>query len=150
MGDINFVIEKENVNDDLLIVNADNLFTFDLKEMHNEFLKRKESVISLYDVKNLEIAKMMGYAEIENRKVVYFKEKPKNPKTSLSSIGIYMYTKEVCKMFKEYLENNSSDKTGEFLEWLYLRKNVYTYTFKGKWFDIGTLDSLEKAREEFR
>src|SRR3989344_417339 len=150
LGDINFVIEKEKINDDILIINTDNLFTFDIKEMHNEFLKRKESVISLYDVGSLEIAKMMGSADIENKKVVYFKEKPENPKTSLSSIGIYMYTRDICKMFKEYLRNNSPDKTGEFLEWLYLRKNVYTYEFKGKWFDIGTLESLNKAKEEFK
>src|SRR3989344_2868736 len=92
LGDINFVILKERINDDILIINTDNLFTFD----------------------------------------------------------IYMYTREVCKMFKEYLRNNSPDKTWEFLEWLHTRKNVYTYEFNGKWFDIGTLESLNKAKEEFK
>lgn len=149
LGDINFVIEEEKIDDDVLIVNTDNLFTFDLKELHNEFLKRKEDVISLYDVGSLEIAKRMGSVKLDNGKITYFKEKPENPETSISSIGIYMYTKDTIKMFKEYLVNNDSDKTGNFLEWLHTRKDVYTYEFKGKWFDIGSFDTLEQAKEEF-
>jgi glucose-1-phosphate thymidylyltransferase len=108
----------------------------------------------LYDVGTLDEAKKMGIAEIDKeKKVIGFVEKPPVPKTTLCSIGIYLYTKDTVALFEKYLaEGNSPDKPGEFLVWLHKRKRVEAFVFDAphhKWYDIGTVETLEKVRGEF-
>jgi len=154
IGDIQFVIESKKIDSDVIIVNSDNLFTFNLSEIA-AFAKEKDApTIALYDLHSLEEAKKMGNPEVdENNKIIGFVEKPKNPKSTLCSIGIYLYPKRVVQMFKQYLdEGNSPDKTGEFVAWLYRQTPVYGFVFgkeKDKWFDIGSLETYEKAKKDF-
>ena len=60
IGDILFVIEKEKVDDDLLIVAGDNLFNFSLRPAFDFFQKNNLIVNALYDAKSLKIAKKHG------------------------------------------------------------------------------------------
>ena len=154
IGDVNFAIDKENIEDDILIVNGDNLFQFSLKEMYNTFKQKQQHVISLYDVKTENEAKKFGIVSVdENNKIIEFKEKPEQPKSTLASIGIYLYPKQIKDLIKEYLEQgNNPDKTGEFVEWLYKKEKVHGFVFDNpdeKWFDIGSFGSLEQANKEW-
>ncbi|MCD6434613.1 MAG: nucleotidyltransferase family protein, partial [Candidatus Diapherotrites archaeon] len=96
IGDINFAIEKQGIagnNADLLIINADNLFTFDLTRAYKFFKDKNADTIVLYDVRTKEEASKHGVPEIdENFRVVGFEEKPSEPKSTLCSVGIYFYT----------------------------------------------------------
>jgi len=154
VGDINLCIETEKIGEDIIIVNSDNLFTFDLN-MPLAFSREKNaSVIGMYDTKSIEESKKMGAPEIDSEnRVIGFVEKPSEPKTTLSGIGIYFYTKEDVPLFKKYLEEgNSADKTGEFVEWVYKKTPVFGFVFCGendKWFDIGSLETFEQAQSEF-
>ncbi len=154
IGDIYFVIEKQKISDDIIIINSDNLFTFGLVEMFGFFKKKKGPVIGTFDVRTVEQAKKMGIPEVDgNGKVVGFVEKPPQPKTTLASIGIYLYPKNIVLMFKKYLdEGNSPDKTGEFVEWLHKRRDVFTFAFdkpEDKWFDIGSIEMYNKVKDGF-
>jgi len=154
IGDYHFAIKKLKINDDVLFVSSDNLFNFDLKPMHEHFCSCGNDVIALYDVGCAEEAKKMGIAEIdEEKKVIGFVEKPPVPKSTLCSIGIYLYTKDTVNLFEKYLEEgNSPDKPGEFIVWLHKRKHVSAFIFDApqhKWYDIGTPEILEKVRKEF-
>jgi len=40
---------------------------------------------------------------------------------------------------------NNADQPGRFVQWLYTRKPIKTYQIKGKWLDIGSKETLEKA-----
>ena len=50
---------------------------------------------------------------------------------------------------KEFVSKHDSDKAGDFLAWLYKSNEVYAHPTTDRWFDIGSLDQLEKAKEEF-
>jgi len=154
IGDINFVLEKEDVNDDVLIINGDNLFQFSLKEMHETFKQKNTHVISLYDVKTDEEAKKFGIVAVDSgNKVIEFVEKPSEPSSTLASIGIYLYKKEIKQLISQFLaEGGNSDRTGDLAEWLHKKQAVYGHVFDNpneKWFDIGSFESLEEADKEW-
>ncbi len=152
IGDISFVIEKENLDDDILVVLGDNLFEFSLKEMHQKFRHIGHTVIALYDVKKIEEARRFGIVLAdENMRIVDFEEKPAKPKSTLASIGIYFYPREIIKLLPGYLaEGNSKDAPGKFPEWLHKRKPVHGHVYDSaahRWFDVGSHESLREADE---
>ncbi len=151
LGDIQFTIEKKHIKDDILLVAADNLFDFSLKDMHSFFEDAGKTTIALYDVKEKRLARHYGVVEVdESHKLVHFVEKPKEPKSTLISTGIYMIPKKDVPLFRVYIaQGNSADKIGSFFEWIHTKQDVYCYITEEPWYDIGTLDQLEEAREHF-
>lgn len=152
VGDINFVIETKQLNDDILVVAGDNLFKLSLIDLNNFFKEKNKTIIALYDVKDRELAKKYGIVAIdENNKVTEFHEKPIEPKSTLASTGIYIFPKKTINLIKGYInEGNSPDKTGEFLEWLFKKEEVSGFVSKEPWYDIGGFEQLEEARKEFK
>ena len=154
IGDIQFTIDVEKINDDLIIINADNLFSFELINIFNYFKEKNSSIIAVHDVGDLNIAKRMGNPKInQDNKVIDFKEKDQNTTSTLVSGGIYLIPKQHVKKIKEYLElGNSPDKSGEFIIWLHKKEPVYAYKFDNpgdKWFDIGDKAEYKRANEAF-
>lgn len=150
LGDINFLLEEEQVDDDILIISGDNIFDFELLGMHKKFREVGESVISLYDVGTFDEARKFGVVEKDkDNKITGFIEKPDEPKSTLCSIGIYFYPKKVIGLLKDYLEaGHNKDAPGYFLEWLHNEISVYGYVFEKKeydWFDIGDLAGYSSA-----
>ncbi len=152
LGDVNFVIEKENIKESIMVVAGDNLFEFSLKEFVDGHNKHNKSAVALYDVKDRELAKHYGIVGIDHEnKMVEFEEKPDEPKSTLASTGVYIYPPHVVPMLSEFVKKyENSDNAGNFLEWLHKKEHVYCYVTDQKWFDIGTHDQLEKARKEFK
>ncbi|MFA5388363.1 MAG: nucleotidyltransferase family protein [Candidatus Omnitrophota bacterium] len=153
-GDIEFVIEKENIKDDLLVLAGDNLFKADLS-VFSDFCssKRPSITIGLYDIKDLLLAKNYGIVSVDkNNKITDFMEKPSAPPSTLAAMCLYFFPKERLGIMKEYRGTNTAkDAPGYFLEWLYKKEEVFGYVFKDeKWFDIGDKKSLEEADKEFR
>lgn len=150
LGDVHYTINKKNIDDEIMLIAGDNLFEFQLSYLVDFFRERESSVIALYDVHDLELARHYGIVEVEKDVIVGFEEKPANPKTTLASTGIYIFTKKTISHIKTYLsEGNKADKTGDFIEWLYKRETVYGYVTKKQWFDIGSVEQLEKANAHF-
>ena len=151
LGDINYVISNKNIKNDIIVIAGDNLFELQLKDVVNIFNKRNHNTIVLHDVKDLELAKHYGVVEIENNIVVNFKEKPVSPKSTLISTGIYLFPKKTINLIEKYIaQGNNPDKTGSFIEWLHKREKVYAYITSGKWYDIGSLEQLQKANKEYK
>ena len=151
LGDVNFVINTKNIDNDVIIVAGDNLFDVSLIDVVNFFKKRKSNVIVLHDVNDFELAKYYGVVEVSNNLVVNFKEKPPNPISTLVSTGIYLFSKKTISLIEKYIaQGNNPDKTGSFIEWLHKRKAVYSYVTDKKWYDIGSVEQLEKANKYYK
>jgi len=151
LGGINFLINKEGIDDDIIIVNGDNLFDrdFDFASAIKFFRTKNRPVVCGFDVMTKERAMLFGTIIFdENKKIIDFIEKPEDPKTTLISMGLYLFKKGTIKILQQYLaEGNSPDKPGEFLQWLHKRHDVFVFPFNGRWFDIGDHATLEAARE---
>jgi len=152
IGDINFVLEKAGINDNLLIIAGDNLFNFSLKTAFEEFKRRKTIINPLHDAKSIKVAQEQGTVVVdEDGKFIEFMEKSLTPKTTLISQGAYFFPKEKVNLIKKYLnEGNNADKMGYFMIWLIGKELVYGKIFKEKWFDVGWKESLETAKKEFK
>lgn len=151
IGDLNLILEQENIDDDILVIAGDNLFEFELTDLIKQFEKDRKSIIAVYDVQSYELARLYGIVEANPQKMITdFVEKPQQPKSTLASTGVYVFPKESLKLIREYLDNNNNpDKPGDYISWLYKKEEVYTFTFSGRWFDVGSLDQLKEADAYF-
>jgi glucose-1-phosphate thymidylyltransferase len=151
IGDINFVISRENLTQsDLLIVAGDNLFEQSLAEFV-EFAKNTQATVAVHDIGKLEAMKKYGGVTIDSDGVItHFEEKPEKPQSTLAAIALYYYSREVTPLVTTYLAaGNDPDQPGRFVQWLYTRKPVKTFKIKGKWLDIGSKETLGKANQLF-
>lgn len=146
IGDIRFVLERERIDDDLLVVLGDNLFDIDVGDIVASF-KRRGITVAAYDVRDREAAKLYGILAVDDSfRVVDFQEKPPDPPSTLAAIGMYLYPGEKLDLFRVYAEDgNKMDAPGYFVKWLYRREPVYAYVFNGVWYDIGDLEMYRKA-----
>lgn len=140
------MIDRENVDDDLLVIAGDNLISFDVSDFLDYFEDRDAPTLAAYDVGSREKAKSYGLVELEGDRVVDFQEKPDDPKSTLVSIACYAFPEESLDLLPTYLEDgNNPDEPGWFVQWLQNREDTYAYTFEDAWFDIGTPESYLDA-----
>jgi len=152
VGDIGFVWKKETSLDDWLIIGGDNLFDGDLTTFVNfAIAKTPAMTIGAFDIKDISAATKFGVIAINAaQKVVSFQEKPKEPASSLITMCLYYFPKQTLVYLDEYLkESNAVDAAGSYIKWLSEKKNVYGFQFSGKWYDIGSIESLEEARAHY-
>ncbi len=148
---ISYVIKSMGIDDDVVIVAGDNYYSFDLKQMYEEFKKLKSPIVALQDIGSIEQAKRFGVAVTYNGKIVEFEEKPAEPKTTTVSTGIYMLPRDSLGKVDEYLRgSNNPDAPGHFLKWLVRSSTVYGFKCEGEWADIGTLETYKRVFESAR
>jgi glucose-1-phosphate thymidylyltransferase len=149
IGDINLVLTRENLaNEDLLVIAGDNLFEQPMVEFVSA-ARKSVAAVAVYDVGDLEAMKKYGAVSIDKNGVItHCEEKPEKPKSTLAAVALYYYSREVLPLFTTYLAaDNNPDQPGRFVQWLYTRKPVNTFQIKGRWLDIGSKETLEKADE---
>jgi glucose-1-phosphate thymidylyltransferase len=153
IGDVQFVVERAHIDDDLLVIAGDNLFDFSLADFV-EFWRAKgeASAVGIYDVRDRELAKQMGIVELgDDDRVLEFAEKPDNPPSTLSATATYIYHRAHVPLVARYLaEGNSPDQPGRYIAWLHKVAPVYGFRFEGEWFDIGDKEQLLVADNRLR
>jgi len=143
IGALDEVVKKLGL-DDYLIIAGDNLFSFSLKDFLDKY--KGKPLIAVYDVGDFELAKRYGVVLLEDERIVDFEEKPIKPKSTWISTGIYIFPKEVMNLIPEYLNENSKDSPGYFVQWLLSKGiEIYAYRFDNYWYDIGSSDSYLEA-----
>ncbi|QDA30592.1 NDP-sugar synthase [Thermococcus indicus] len=130
--------------DDYLVIAGDNLFSFSLADFLRAYDGR--TLIAVYDVGDLNLAKRYGVVVLEGDRVISFEEKPAQPRSTLISTGVYVFPKAVMERIDEYLSNGNRDSPGYFLQWLLSKgEPVKAYRFSEYWYDIGSADSYLEA-----
>jgi glucose-1-phosphate thymidylyltransferase len=151
IGDIAYVIEREGVDDDLVVVAGDNLFSESVEGFGGEARRRQAPVLAVYDVGDLEAVKSFNAIEIDaDGRITYFEEKPAEPRSTLVGIALYFYPRGTLDLIRRYVaEGNNPDQPGRLIQWLYPQLPVYTWRVPGRWFDIGSREHLEEADRVF-
>ena len=151
IGDLHLVITREKVDDDIIVVAGDNLFSNSLEDFGRFCREKNAPVLGVYDVGNLEDVKKYNSISIdESGKIVFFEEKPKQPRSTLTGIALYYYPKATIPLVRQYIaEGNNPDQPGRLIQWLYPRTAVYTWRVPGLWYDIGSKESLDEANRIF-
>ena len=152
IGDIGFVVEREGIDDDLVVVAGDNLFSEPLGDFGRVARERGAPLLAVHDVGDLELVRGR-YNSIEvdaHGRITYFEEKPEEPRSTLSGIALYCYPRNTLPLIREYLHaGNNPDQPGRLVQWLYPRVDVYTWQVPGQWYDIGDREQLEEADRVF-
>jgi glucose-1-phosphate thymidylyltransferase len=151
IGDINFVLNSQQVDDDLIVVAGDNLFSEKLNDFGKVCREKNAPVLALYDVGNLEEIKKYNSINVDAQgKITFFEEKPKEPTSTLTGIALYYYPRHTIPLIRQYIaEGNNPDQPGRLVQWLYPRTPFYTWRVPGLWFDIGSKETLEEANQIF-
>lgn len=140
----------KKIEDDLLVVAGDNVFSFSLRDLYEKFTQKKKPVIALYDVGDLELAKRYGVAELDGERVVRFYEKPEKPSSTLIGIGVYFLPKKSIEILLEFVASRErSDNLGDFIGYLCQREEVYGVRYNGTWYDVGNADSYIEAFKSY-
>ncbi len=151
IGDIQFAIDALGIDDDMLIMAGDNIFTFELNDYYKAYLDKDSDMILVKEMDSLDDLRRMANVETDSDgRVIGMEEKPQNPKTNLAAFASYIYKKDTVPMIKQYLDGgNNPDAPGFFPSWLHKVKSVYAYKFTGECYDIGTHDSYKEVNEIF-
>jgi len=146
VGALAQLIDREGVDDDLVVIAGDNLLSFDVGEFVDFFESKGTPCLAAYDVESRERAKSYGLVQLEGDRVIDFQEKPDDPQSTLVSIACYAFPAETLPDFETYLaDGNNPDEPGWFMQWLQERGSIHAFTFDGAWFDIGTPESYLDA-----
>jgi glucose-1-phosphate thymidylyltransferase len=151
IGDTHLVLTKHGIEDDIIVVGGDNLFSQDLFEF-GEFCREKNApVLAVYDVGDLNEIKKYNSIEIDSEgRITYFEEKPAEPKSTLTGIALYYYPQSALPLVRQYIaEGNNPDQPGRLVQWMYPRVPFYTWKVPGLWFDVGSKETLEEANRVF-
>jgi glucose-1-phosphate thymidylyltransferase len=151
IGDLNLVLSREKIDDDLIVVAGDNLFSVSLEDFGKYCREKNAPVLAVYDVGNLEEIKKYNSITIDGQgRITYFEEKPKEPQSTITGIALYYYPKSTLSLIKQYIaEGNNPDQPGRLVQWLYPRTPFYTWRVPGLWYDIGSKETLEQANQIF-
>ena len=151
IGDLELTIREAAIDDDLIVLAGDNLFSESLAPF-GEFARQKNApALGVYDVGDLEAIRRYNEIELDGEgRLTYFEEKPEHPRSTLTGIALYFYPRESLWRVREYLEaGNNPDQPGRLVEWLYPREPVYAWLVPGRWYDIGSAETLAEADHAF-
>lgn len=147
IGDIQYVIQKAEIKQDVIILWGDNFMEDDFKKLFENFHK-KGNTIGLYDVGDLEYVKQLSSPILDaDMRIISFIEKPTQPTSSLVWTLVYVLKNTSLKHIDDVIKNGQADRAGDFIAYLCQKEPIYGQILEGKWFDIGTLEQLKKAEE---
>jgi glucose-1-phosphate thymidylyltransferase len=149
VGAIDFWIKDKNINEDLMVIAADNYFEFDLADMINKF-NGNCPLIAVYDVGDKEkaceigIACQVGLVILENDKIIRLDEKPQQPTSSIVSSGIYVIPSRLFPLLASYSQKKR-DNLGSFISFMLNQgEEVKAYVFNQIWMDLG--EEIKRGR----
>lgn len=145
---INFI--EQYAPEYVLVISGDHIYKMDYDRMlqfHKE--KQADSTIAVIEVRWDEARRFGIMKTDENCRISEFEEKPKQPKSNLASMGVYIFTWPVLKRYllEDAEKASSSNDFGKDVipAMLHAGERMFAYPFDGYWKDVGTVESLWEA-----
>lgn len=134
----------------VLILSGDHIYRMDYSKMIDAHKRTgADCTIAVIDVPLAEASRFGIMSAKEDMSIYDFEEKPKNPKSTMASMGVYVFSKE--KLFKYLIadeqDENSDKDFGKNVIPAMLKagEKMFAYRFEGYWKDVGTVSSLWEA-----
>lgn len=149
--DLLFAMEKLSIDDDLLVVAADNILMFSFQEFV-DFAKAKDSsCIMCHEQPSIERLQRTGVVVLDDSfKVLNMEEKPQVPKSHWAVPPFYIYLKKDLDLVRHSVENGcGKDAPGNLAHYMVDNTVMHAWPMSAGRFDIGSLDSYEEAKQLF-
>ena len=134
----------------VLVLSGDHIYKMDYSKMlkfHKE--KNAKATIAVIEVPWDEASRFGIMNTTDEGKIYEFEEKPENPKSNLASMGVYIFNWSILRDYfiKSEKSNKCFDDFGKDIIPMMLEdeREMYAYSFKGYWRDVGTIQSLWDA-----
>ena len=136
--------------DNVLILSGDHIYKMDYAEMLRAHLDNEAACTIAVQQVSMAEATRMGIMSVDEKDfITEFEEKPKQPKSDLASMGIYIFNWKKLKaaLIEDENDPNSSKDFGKNIipKMLAAGEKMLAFRFKGYWRDVGTITSLWDA-----
>ena len=149
--DLLYAMDQLHIDDDLLVVAADNLLFFSFSEFV-EFAKAKgTSCIMCHEQPSLEKLQRTGVIVVDNEmRVLNMEEKPQQPKSHWAVPPFYIYLRKDLDAVRHSVENGcGKDAPGNLAHYMVEHTVMHAWRMTAGRFDIGSLDTYLEACERF-
>ncbi len=145
--DLLFAMEKLRINDDLLVVAADNLLFFSFQEFVDFAKAKSTSCIMCHEQPSIEKLQRTGVIEVdEQMRVLSMEEKPKVPKSHWAVPPFYIYLEKDLDLVRHSVENGcGKDAPGNLAHYMVEHTTMHAWPMSAGRFDIGSLDTYYEA-----
>ena len=149
--DLLYAMNKLKIDDDMLVVAADNILFFSFQEFVDFAKAKQTSCIMCHEQPSIEKLQRTGVIVVdENMKVLNMEEKPKEPKSHWAVPPFYIYLKKDLERVRHSVENGcGKDAPGNLAHYMVEQVEIHAWPMSSGRFDIGSLDTYKEACEKF-
>ncbi len=149
--DLLFAMDKLHMDDDLLVVAADNLLFFSFQEFVDFAYAKGTSCIMCHQQPSIEKLQRTGVIVVDdNMKVLNMEEKPQVPKTHWAVPPFYIYLKKDLDLVRHSVENGcGKDAPGNLAHYMVEHTTMHAWPMSAGRFDIGSMDTYYEAVEKY-
>ena len=149
--DLLFAMEKLHIDDDMLVVAADNLLFFSFQEFVDFARQKGTSCIMCHEQPSIEKLQRTGVVELdEHHRVQGMEEKPLHPKSHWAVPPFYIYQKKDLDLVRHSVENGcGKDAPGNLAHYMVDHTVMHAWPMSAGRFDIGSLDTYYEAVEKY-
>lgn len=150
--DLLLAIEKCKIDDDIMVLAADNILEFSLGGFVDFFHEKGTSVIMCHEEPELRKLQRTGVIAVDSdMKVLEMQEKPEKPVSNLAAPPFYIYSRTDLPLIRECLRHGcGADAPGNLARYLAGETTLHAWPMPAGRFDIGSLDSYREAQERFK
>ena len=149
--DLLFALEQLHIDDDLLVVAADNLLFFSFQEFVDFARQKQSSCIMCHHQPSIERLQRTGVVELDSEnRVLGMEEKPQAPKSHWAVPPFYIYMKHDLELVRHSVENGcGKDAPGNLAHYMVDHTTMHAWPMTAGRFDIGSLDTYYEAIEKY-
>jgi glucose-1-phosphate thymidylyltransferase len=149
--DLLFAMEQLHIDDDMLVVAADNLLFFSFQEFVDFARVKNTSCIMCHEQPELTKLQRTGVVELDdNHRVLGMEEKPQVPKSHWAVPPFYIYLKKDLDVVRSSVENGcGKDAPGNLAHYMVEHTVMHAWPMSAGRFDIGSLDTYYEAVEKY-
>ena len=149
--DLLYAMGKLQIDDDMLVVAADNILFFSFQEFVDFAKAKQTSCIMCHEQPSIEKLQRTGVIVVdENMKVLNMEEKPKEPKSHWAVPPFYIYLKKDLEKVRHSVENGcGKDAPGNLAHYMVEQVEMHAWPMSAGRFDIGSLDTYKEACKKF-
>ena len=149
--DLILAIETFAIDEDILVVAADNILEFSFKGFVEAFRRTGTSMIMCHYEPEIYKLQRTGVIEVDDRmKVLRMQEKPQQPVSHWAVPPFYLYRRKDLDLVRHAVENGcGADAPGNLAHYLVGRTMLHAWPMPGGRFDIGSLDTYEEAKRKY-
>lgn len=149
--DLLFAMDKLQVDDDMLVVAADNILFFSFQEFVDFAKQKQTSCIMCHEQPSIEKLQRTGVVVLDaNQQVLNMEEKPQEPKSHWAVPPFYIYARKDLDLIRHSVENGcGKDAPGNLAHYMVDHTQIHAWPMSAGRFDIGSLDTYYEACERF-